>query len=45
MIRNKLRSIDEPGTANIEFDGKLLKQADVSFGEAGTLPSLVCEVS
>ncbi|KAK4106671.1 hypothetical protein N658DRAFT_563444 [Parathielavia hyrcaniae] len=28
MIRNKLRSIDEPGTANIESDGKLLKQAD-----------------
>ncbi|KAK4106782.1 hypothetical protein N658DRAFT_461692 [Parathielavia hyrcaniae] len=40
MIRNKLRSIDEPGTANIESDGKLLKQADISFGEAGTLPSL-----
>ncbi|KAK4095954.1 hypothetical protein N658DRAFT_511624 [Parathielavia hyrcaniae] len=28
MIRTLLRSIDEPGTANIESDGKLLKQAD-----------------
>jgi hypothetical protein len=45
MIRDSLRSIDEPGTANIKSDGKLFKQADVSFGHAGTLPSLVCEVS
>ncbi|KAK4034167.1 hypothetical protein C8A01DRAFT_49404 [Parachaetomium inaequale] len=44
-IRDSLRSIDEPGTANIKSDGKIFKQADVSFGQAGTLPSLVCEVS
>jgi hypothetical protein len=44
-IRDALRSVDEPGTANIKSDGKMFKQADVSFGQAGTLPSLVCEVS
>jgi hypothetical protein len=45
IVQNLLQSIDEHGTANIESDSKLLKQADTSFGQAGTLPSLVCEVS
>lgn len=44
-IRDLLRSVDESGTANIKFDGKIFKQGDGSFGQAGTLPSLVCEVS
>lgn len=45
IIRDSLRSVHESGTANIKSDGRLLKQADISFGQAGTLPSLVCEVS
>ncbi len=44
-IRDFLRSIDEPGTAVIKYESKIYKQPDVSFGQAGTLPSLVCEVS
>jgi hypothetical protein len=44
-IRRLIRSIKERGTASIESEGKICKQADVSFGQAGALPSLVCEVS
>lgn len=44
-IRQLIRSAKEQGTASIEYENKLCKQADVSFGQAGTLPSLVCEVS
>ena len=45
IIRNSLRSVEEQGTANIKSDGKLFKQADVSFGPTGSLPTLVCKVS
>jgi hypothetical protein len=41
----QIQSFKERGTFSIEYEGKLCKQADVSFGYAGTLPSLVCEVS
>jgi ABC-type transporter Mla MlaB component len=44
-IHTILQSIDHSGTADIKWDSKILKQADASFGRAGTLPSLVCEVS
>ena len=44
-ILHSLRSIDEPGTALIEYEGKICKQPDVSFGPVGPPPSLVCEVS
>jgi hypothetical protein len=43
-IQSLLQSIDYPGTAEIKSDGRTFKQADASFGLAGTLPSLVCEV-
>ncbi|KAK4098442.1 hypothetical protein N658DRAFT_518049 [Parathielavia hyrcaniae] len=42
-IRQLIQSAKEQGTASIEYEDKLCKQADVSFGQAGTLPSLVCE--
>ena len=44
-VRDLIRSAKEQGTASINYENKPLKQADVSFGQAGTLPSLVCEVS
>ena len=44
-IRDLFRSIDEPGTADIKYESKIRKQPDGSFGQAGTLPSLVFEVS
>ncbi len=44
-IRRLIRSIKERGTVLIKYESKIRKQADVSFGQAGTLPSLVCEVS
>ncbi len=44
-IRHLIRSIKERGTVLIKHESKIRKQADVSFGQAGTLPSLVCEVS
>ncbi len=44
-IQDLFRSIDEPGTAVIKYERKIHKQPDVSFGQVGTLPSLVCEVS
>jgi hypothetical protein len=44
-LRERIRSLRERGTFLIEYEDKLCKQADVSFGHAGTLPSLVCEVS
>ncbi|KAK3896504.1 hypothetical protein C8A05DRAFT_48452 [Staphylotrichum tortipilum] len=44
-IRDLLRSIEELGTADIKYESKICKQPDASFGQAGTLPSLVCEVS
>ncbi|KAH6635636.1 hypothetical protein B0J18DRAFT_407134 [Chaetomium sp. MPI-SDFR-AT-0129] len=44
-IRSLVRSIYEYGTADIEYEGKIFTQADVSFAQPGTLPSLVCEVS
>ncbi|KAK4151054.1 hypothetical protein C8A00DRAFT_45679 [Chaetomidium leptoderma] len=42
-IRQLIRSINESGTFLEKYDGKLCKQADVSFGLVGPLPSLVCE--
>ncbi|EAQ89067.1 predicted protein [Chaetomium globosum CBS 148.51] len=42
-IRNLIRLVAEQGTAQIWVDGKLLKQADVSFGPVGSLPALACE--
>ncbi len=44
-LRHLIRSIKERGTFLIKHESKICKQADVSFGQAGTLPSLVCEVS
>ncbi len=44
-IRDLFKSIAEPGTAVIKYERKIHKQPDVSFGQADTLPSLVCEVS
>ena len=44
-IRDLFKSIDEPGTADIKYESKIRKQPDGSFGQAGTLPSLVFEVS
>lgn len=44
-VRDLFRSIDEPGTASIKYESKMRKQPDGSFGLAGTLPSLVFEVS
>jgi hypothetical protein len=43
-IRQLIRSAKEQGTASIKYENKLCKQADVSFGQAGTLPSLVSGV-
>lgn len=45
IIRDSLRSVVDRGTASIKIDGKILKQPDVAFGQAGAIPSLVCEVS
>jgi hypothetical protein len=45
VIHTLLQFIDDLGTADIKWDGKIFKQADASFGRVGTLPSLVCEVS
>ncbi|KAK3305047.1 uncharacterized protein B0T15DRAFT_567150 [Chaetomium strumarium] len=42
-IRDLIRSAKEQGTASIKDENKLRKQADFSFGQVGTLPSLVCE--
>ncbi len=44
-LRQRFRSFRERGTFLIKYENKLCKQPDVSFGHAGTLPSLVCEVS
>lgn len=44
-IHHLIRSIKGRGTFRIEYKSKLCKQADISFGRVGTLPSLVCEVS
>lgn len=44
-IRRLMQSIEERGTFNILYERKIHKQADVSLGQAGALPSLVCEVS
>ncbi|KAJ4287412.1 hypothetical protein N0V88_007684 [Collariella sp. IMI 366227] len=41
ILRERIRSFRERGTFLIEYEDKLCKQADVSFGHAGTLPSLV----
>ncbi len=45
ILRQRIRSLKEKGTAVIENEDKLRRQADVSFGHPGALPSLVCEVS
>jgi hypothetical protein len=48
IIRDSLRSVLEQGSVDITSDGKLFKQADVSFGPfgpVGSLRTLVCEVS
>ncbi|KAK3897135.1 hypothetical protein C8A05DRAFT_48129 [Staphylotrichum tortipilum] len=44
-IRGFLASIKELGTADITYQSKIHKQADVSFGQGDNPPSLVCEVS
>jgi hypothetical protein len=44
-VRGSLRSVVDRGTACITIDGEILKQPDVAFGQAGAIPSLVCEVS
>jgi hypothetical protein len=43
-IRQLIRSVKEQGTASINYEKKLYKQADVSFDQAGTLPSLASGV-
>lgn len=40
-----VQSIYERGTADIEYEGKIFTQVDISFAQPGTLPSLVCEIS
>ncbi|KAL2129245.1 hypothetical protein VTI74DRAFT_8014 [Chaetomium olivicolor] len=44
-IRRLMKSIKERGTFLMKYGDKLCKQADISFGPVGSLPSLVCEVS
>ena len=44
-VRRLIRSIKHHGTAPIKYKGEIHKQPHVSFGQAGTLPSLVCEIS
>lgn len=44
-FRRLLWSIVDKGWTSLEYDNKLYKQADVSFGRARGLPSMVCEVS
>ncbi len=40
-----VRTITKNDTAFLEIENKIRTQMDVSFGQAGALPSLVCEVS
>jgi hypothetical protein len=44
-IRQLIESIGEHGTASIKLEGKLHKQADISFAQAGNLPLFVAEIS
>jgi hypothetical protein len=44
-LRQRIRSLVERGTFDIKYKDQLYKQAYVTFGQAGALPSLVCEVS
>ena len=45
QIRRLVRTITKNDTAFLEIENKIRTQIDVSFGQAGALPSLVCEVS
>ena len=44
-IRHLVRSIKKNDTTVFEIAHKLRTQMDISFGQAGALPSMICEVS
>jgi hypothetical protein len=44
-IRRLIKSFKDRGTASIKIEGKLDKQADISFAQAGNLPLFVAEIS
>ena len=44
-VHGLVQSAKEQGTVSIDYKNKPLKQGDITFGQFGTLPSLVCEVS
>lgn len=43
-IRQLIEGIKEGGASLMKYEGKIYKQADVSFGRLDCLPSLVCEI-
>jgi hypothetical protein len=44
-VRQLIRPIEDYSTIPVMYEDKLFRQADIAFGQIGTLPSLVCEVS